>query len=651
MLLLLVYFLVFCCSAAVVYTFFGDNSNVEVQKGCGIDLFSQHTAKDRQTLFGPADGERQCDGATAAARFAAADLPANQRAILALLEAHCCVFPAEARHVQVLGHPTKFYEELTRRILAAEHSILMSALYVGDGPLSKGFMHCIERKVQQKIENYEALRAQVPAGADAGFKPFVVNIVLDYNRMQDRHNLTTMRQLLALAHAANAQHGGDGPDARAVIDVRLHLFQNPCRWNRLFAPVGRAKEALGVQHTKLFVFDGRDVIFTGANLSDDYFSTRMDRYVVIERNPHIARWSADLVEVLSRVSHPVVTRDAFARAADGYPPLQQEPTTLLQRVARSLQPPQSPSGSPAQHRRSELVLLPNRCGCDPSTQTAAYAAACQRLLLDFAAAQQQASAAAVAEGFFSAAATAAYDTVLFPSVQFGRAGVFHDSQLVQRVLHQLGARDHLFLTSPYLNMYVNFVEEIIMDKSHLPGAPAAAGAAADGNPMQNCYFDAITASTETNGWKGQKGMAGYIPFFYLQLERAFYYLMKSYGCLDRVHLHEFSAKGLTFHAKGIWLLSRPRAGGPPPGAAAVVEAPYLVAYGSTNYGYRSVHKDVEAEVFLFTLDRELRAALQAELRELLAPSTLVEESRFVRGAAGRFQPVVSLLAQMGQDFL
>ncbi|RNF08677.1 putative phosphatidylglycerophosphate synthase [Trypanosoma rangeli] len=554
-------------------------------------------------------------------------MDAPQAELLSFLQETCCVLPVRGESVRMLLGPTEFFEELQKRVRAARRSIVMSALYVGDGPLARQFVACLESKVE------EAARAG---------RPFDICLLLDHNRMNDRHNLRTLKQLLTLAHTTS---GATGVDNRALVRVRLSLFQTPSRWNRLFAPFGRVKEALGVQHTKIFCFDGHDTILTGANLSDDYFSTRMDRYVLVEDNARVAAWFSDLVQTLCRMSYRVVCRNEFASGChvnsnnDGGNTHEDKTNSNNNnnnggggggRISSSGLRTSKLGDGPTLHKKSDLVVLPNTAGLDPSLQSAAFSVHATQLLEEFAARAVAAAEALPPE--------TDCDTFLFPTVQWAGANVFHDSLVVQQLLHKAPSTTRIYLTSPYLNLYSQFVDEMLASETR---------------------YEFITASVTTNGWRGAKGFAGYIPYFYLQLERAFYYLTREYGCSDRVRVREFGVGGLTFHAKGVWFVEEEeeeeeKDAGCADACEAVgkgVKAPYLVAYGSTNYGYRSVHKDVEAEVFLFTANNALREALRNELLFLLRQVTLVTEERFVRGAQGSFQPVVSLLAQMGQDFL
>jgi len=64
---------------------------------------------------------------------------------------------------------------------------------------------------------------------------------------------------------------------------------------------GGLREIIGVHHMKLHVFDD-NVMITGANLSDDYFTNRQDRCYVILGAKHLADFVSDLNDTISDVS-------------------------------------------------------------------------------------------------------------------------------------------------------------------------------------------------------------------------------------------------------------------------------------------------------------------------------------------------------------
>ena len=57
-------------------------------------------------------------------------------------------------------------------------------------------------------------------------------------------------------------------------------------------------EMKGTFHTKFLVFDN-NVILTGANISEEYFLDRKDRYILINNCPELADYLQDIVEVYS----------------------------------------------------------------------------------------------------------------------------------------------------------------------------------------------------------------------------------------------------------------------------------------------------------------------------------------------------------------
>jgi CDP-diacylglycerol---glycerol-3-phosphate 3-phosphatidyltransferase len=595
--------------------------------------------------------------------------------LVSILSSTCCVIPATAANIQVLATPSEFYETLKAKIRAAQHRVMISALYVGDGPLSKAFLQTLEdkvrefgeaRRVERTMRSFPGSRADMaplhantmtPAASSDELQlgdyanKFTIDVVLDYNRMHDRKNMMTIRPL---AEAASLYKND--------VEVRLHLFQTPSSLNRFLGPFGRSKELLGVQHTKLFVFDDEDVLLTGANLSDDYFRNRMDRYLLVKDTPQLAEWVRGVLDCLISLSHRVVYALEDAIPSDALQTSEiWTPTVTPQKKSASPRASMTPSMTPSSrtasteslsglratagpsstphttHAKSKLIILPSTCGVDATRDHVAFREIARQQFDLFAAEMYDASLQRL-RYLLSRSATSErsqVDTLLFPTLQFGRVNIHHDVNVVQEVLRGVTSGMRVCLTSPYLNMYHSFTEAVLKSKA---------------------AFDFITASLTSNGWSGQKGFAGQIPFYYFQLERSFYFLMESFGCTSRVHIREFTAPGMTFHAKGMWIISQPQSNerSSPSSHAedrAVLGVPVIAAYGSTNYGNRSIHKDVEVESFLYTWGPSLQEQMRLELQRLLTQSELATRDRFVGGKHGRFQPVVALVAALGQDYM
>lgn len=189
------------------------------------------------------------------------------------------------------------------------------------------------------------------------------------------------------------------------------------------------------------------------------------------------------------------------------------------------------------------------------------------------------------------------DTWVFPLVQMKPLGIQVDEQITQRLLTDAGPNATVFLTSGYFNLTRAYMRLVL-------------GAGAD--------YRILTASPEVNGFFGAKGIAGSIPAAYIHIARQFYSKVCQLGQEDRVHLHEYHRSQWTFHAKGLWYYLQGQ------------DRPCLTLIGSPNFGYRSVHRDLEAQIAIVTENQDLQAQLQEEQEMLYQRSTEVSSSTFLQ---------------------
>ncbi|KAK2820584.1 hypothetical protein Q5P01_023543 [Channa striata] len=187
------------------------------------------------------------------------------------------------------------------------------------------------------------------------------------------------------------------------------------------------------------------------------------------------------------------------------------------------------------------------------------------------------------------------DTWVFPLVQMKPLGIQVDEQVTQRLLTDAGPDSTVFLTSGYFNLTRAYMRLVL-------GAGAS--------------YRILTASPEVNGFFGAKGVAGAIPAAYIHIARQFYNQVCQLGQQERVHLHEYHRKQWTFHAKGLWYYLQGQ------------DRPCLTLIGSPNFGYRSVHRDLEAQIAIVTENEELQSQLQEEQEKLYHRSTEVSSSTF-----------------------
>uniref|UniRef100_A0AAY5ED96 CDP-diacylglycerol--glycerol-3-phosphate 3-phosphatidyltransferase n=1 Tax=Electrophorus electricus TaxID=8005 RepID=A0AAY5ED96_ELEEL len=187
------------------------------------------------------------------------------------------------------------------------------------------------------------------------------------------------------------------------------------------------------------------------------------------------------------------------------------------------------------------------------------------------------------------------DTWLFPLVQMKPLGIQLDEEVTQRLLMEAGKDATVYLTSGYFNLTQAYMRLVL-------------GAASD--------YCILMASPEVNGFFGAKGVAGAIPEAYVHLAHQFYSKVCKLGQQGRVQLHEYHRPDWTFHAKGLWYYLKGKDG------------PCLTLIGSPNFGYRSVHRDLEAQIALVTENEQLQAQLHQEQEMLYQRSTEVSHSTF-----------------------
>ncbi|KAK6479724.1 CDP-diacylglycerol--glycerol-3-phosphate 3-phosphatidyltransferase [Huso huso] len=187
------------------------------------------------------------------------------------------------------------------------------------------------------------------------------------------------------------------------------------------------------------------------------------------------------------------------------------------------------------------------------------------------------------------------DTLVFPLVQMKPLGIRLDETVTKRLLTEAGDDSRVFLTSGYFNLTRAYMELVL-------------GTRAD--------YRILLASPEVNGFFGAKGVAGAIPAAYIHIARQFYSKVCRGGQQDRIRLHEYIRRDWTFHAKGLWYYFQGS------------ERPCLTLIGSPNFGYRSVHRDLEAQLAIVTENQGLQAELQQEQERLYAMSTEVSPSTF-----------------------
>ncbi|XP_056639621.1 CDP-diacylglycerol--glycerol-3-phosphate 3-phosphatidyltransferase, mitochondrial [Diorhabda sublineata] len=158
-------------------------------------------------------------------------------------------FSVSGKDITILTEPEEFYNTLLTNCSTAKERITLVSLYLGSGNL--------EQKLLESIRNNKSYRN----------KKLRINILLDYTR-GSRGTSNSRNMILPLIQEntnlkVSLYHT---PELRGFLKKIV-----PDRWNEL----------LGLQHMKIYIFDDT-LIISGANLSNDYFTNRQDRYFVIK---------------------------------------------------------------------------------------------------------------------------------------------------------------------------------------------------------------------------------------------------------------------------------------------------------------------------------------------------------------------------------
>uniref|UniRef100_A0A672USG2 CDP-diacylglycerol--glycerol-3-phosphate 3-phosphatidyltransferase n=1 Tax=Strigops habroptila TaxID=2489341 RepID=A0A672USG2_STRHB len=413
------------------------------------------------------------------------------------------------------------------------------------------FAFCNQRNLSLQVDCLEeTLEKSLQAKGSSDLR---VSILLDYTRgSRGRKNSRTM--LIPLLQ-------------RFPEQVRVSLFHTPNLRGllRLLIPE-RFNETIGLQHIKVYLFDD-NVILSGANLSDLYFTNRQDRYVLLQDSPEIADFFTELVDAIGDVS------------------LQLQRDDTVQMMEGMVHPYQGDKVAYCEIANRRVMEVIN------SARTR------QELLhaKTFHSSQQGSSLLSQKGSQASGDLKPEPDTWIYPLIQMKPFGIQIDEMVTETLLTEAERDARIYLTTGYFNLTQAYMDLILGTRAE---------------------YRILLASPEVNGFFGAKGVAGAIPAAYVYIEHQFYSEVCYLHQQERVQLQEYSRAGWTFHAKGLWLY------------LAGSDLPCLTLIGSPNFGYRSVHRDLEAQVAIVTENKALQQQLHQEQEQLYLCSGVVSSSTF-----------------------
>ena len=390
----------------------------------------------------------------------------------------------------------------------SKRRITLSSLYIGTSPLEKELVNILEH-TQQANPNLET------------------TILLDYNR------------------STRVNHG---PQPRSSTEILQPLVSKRCNVNFFLSPMFNTlfkktfiqprqkwNEIISLQHMKCFLFDNT-IIISGANLSDQYFVNRNDRYICIYDCQPLCDYFDDLVKTVSKFSLQLSQDGTFTLNNDWkYHPLEAPKHKFCDAAQREI------TAFQTRHRLNTIDEVSDK------------------------------------------------STFVFPLLQMKMFNITDDEKFTSALFaNDVNVKD-LRISSGYFN-FTDGYTDLLSKRSN----------------DSECHV--LMASEKVSSFYGGKGLIGYIPSVYTEVGRQF--LRKLINEDSNINLWSFYRSDWTFHAKGLWLR--------------FADNYMLTTIGSPNFGYRSVNRDLEAQLVIVTKDDELQARLVDEHESLWKFATPVK---------------------------
>ncbi|KAJ7755532.1 hypothetical protein B0H16DRAFT_1690243 [Mycena metata] len=364
--------------------------------------------------------------------------------------------------IRILSTPAQFYSNLLDMIRRAEKRIIISSLYLGSS---------------------ESELVSVLAEALSKKPRLEVYMLFDLNRSTRPGPQSTAKLLLPLV-------------SRFQGRIHVSFFRSPSLRGILAKLVPpRFNEGWGTWHAKIYGSDD-DIMISGANLNQSYFTDRQDRYLYFANQQRLSQYCFSFVETVSGFSF-------------------------------ELQPQSTRPSSPHSIRGGDYELAWASTKPHPHHihETA------------------QSDLAALKKTYSGAMdAVDPNKVTLLPLVQGGQFNVRDEEDTLKLLFEHLdtplsGPRPLLDLTSGYFGLYKEYQNLI----------------------LQGSNFDCriIASSPRANGFYGSAGVSGRIPEGYTLLEQRFMKAVARAGRQSAVQLNEWEKEGWTYHAKGIWLSEAP----------------------------------------------------------------------------------------------
>lgn len=370
--------------------------------------------------------------------------------------------------ITILNSPSEFYNTLKSKIHNANDRIFLSSLYIGKA--QHELIGCIDEALSSKPD-------------------LTVHILVDALRgTREAPENTCSASLLVPLVEKYGKHR---------VDIRMYHTPHLSGFKKNWTPK-RINESWGLQHMKLYGFDD-EIILSGANLSEDYFTDRQDRYYIF-RSKSITNYYYKIHDAVSSLSYQLLTS---SKNSTGF------------RLSW-----------PSSNKSCEPDLNLHRFISDSS------------FLLEPLLKQHELSS------FEEFSDTNNFDTIIYPVSQFTpllqtQNDLSTEKPAILRLLSYLDStKIKWWFTAGYFNMLPEIQERLL--NGHASGT-------------------VITASAQANSFYKSSGVSYYIPQAYLLIAKKFLEEIKRRGKENLISLYEWkngivnTTGGWSYHAKGLWI--------------------------------------------------------------------------------------------------
>lgn len=584
-------------------------------------------------------------------------------------------FRIKSNKIFILDTPLDFYSNIVNNIKKSENRIILCSLYLGTGEKERKIIEAIEQQLHDKpslkvyfyFDKNRASRGENENENDTSISS-VSTITASPNNIENNSSIEWKENI----DSANSSIASKS--SAKIEDETTHLLSTQIKnpksslsllkpllkqfYNRVFVvlyepPImrhhslflsrilpERINEALGVQHMKIYIFDD-NVILSGANLSDWYFENRHDRWVIFNEQPELCdfydRLCKRVMTIGSSYQMILINRDNKGnwnndsngnRVYYHYIEPKKLGTELTQLTNNFIDFENNHEIIPEGKWSSRWKIFKNtifqenkfmntikhwwsleiaskplfdneiRSQYDWNNNTNTNSNQ-EFSHIDIIIDQNNSlidNQVNESENNNSNESFPQVPTYLFPTLQLGSFNINYDRSMTNHLLRSMEGFSKAFLSSAYFNFTSEYTSSVLNSKC---------------NSIQ-----VVTSSPRCNGFFGSQGSSRFIPNIYSLMERIFFNKIQESKRSNDIQILEYKRDdGWTYHAKGLWLLDQDKVP--------------ITMIGSSNFGQRSVDRDVESQVILITQDSQLQKDLHKEQLNIESQSqAIIDDKEF-----------------------